>query len=165
MFKSNVAISDSFSLNRNHLKYVVIILMLFDYVNIFLPPSSSLTFIIGFFSRLLLQQWHYLLLKGNFYTRNLKKYMKRLFIFAIISYIPFCLHRTAELIPIQLFSGNTVPLFFKPYGVLVNEPHVFLSSLNSTLVIHQTSVIFTLFLGLVAIYLWDKVKIRIMQKL
>ena len=66
MFKSNVAISDSFSLNRNHLKYVVIILMLFDHVSIFLPPSSSLTFIIGFFSRLTAQQWHYLLLKGIF---------------------------------------------------------------------------------------------------
>ena len=159
MFELNTINSNKCSLNRNHLKYFVIILMLMDHLIIFIPLTSPLATVVSFFSRLTAPTMALFIAEGYFYTRNLNKYMKRLFIFAIISYIPYCFYRTGVLMPIQLFSGNIIPQFPVPNGVILTESYTFLSSFNLTLVIHETSVIFTLFLGLVSIYLWDKVNI------
>ncbi|MCQ2972520.1 MAG: conjugal transfer protein TraX [archaeon] len=138
--------------------------MFFDHLSYFIPPTNVLPNLIGFISRLTAPTMALFIAEGYHYTSNINKYMKRLFIFAVISYIPYCLYRTAQLFPIQLFSGNTTPLFFRATGAIVNEPYVSLSYINSTLVIHETSVIFTLFLGLIAIYLWDRVNISKIAK-
>ena len=103
--------------------------------------------------------------EGYHYTRNVKKYMKRLFIFSIISYIPYVLYRTESILPVQLFSGSATPVFYREAGATLIEPHIFIQSINSVLVIHETSVIFTLFLGLCTIYLWDKIEISKYLKL
>ena len=95
--------------------------------------------------------------EGYHYTRDVKKYMKRLFLFAIISYLPFTLFMAGSLIPVQLFSGVVNPEFFFASGELNPQPFVYF--LNLTLVILETSVIFTLFLGLFTIYLWDKINL------
>ena len=152
-------------LNRNALKYLVIIFMLLDHISYFFPPTNSISLFIGIISRLTAPTMALSIAEGYYYTRNLKKYMKRMFIFSVISYIPYVLYRTECILPIQLFSGSAVPMFYREFGALVPEPHVYLSFINSTLVIHETSVIFTLFLGLVTIYLWDKVNIPKIFKL
>ncbi|MBQ2666421.1 hypothetical protein [Methanobrevibacter sp.] len=73
-------------------------------------------------------------------------------IFQLISYIPYVFYRTESFLPFQLFSGPATPLFYREAGAVLIEPNIFISSLNSVLVIHETSVIFTLFLGLCTIY-------------
>ena len=146
-------------INRNQLKYIVIILMLFDHLSYLFPPTNPIVTIVGIISRLTAPTMALSVAEGYHYTRNLKKYLKRLFIFAIISYIPYVLYRTENIIPIQLFSGTTAPTFFRESGAVVFEPSLYISKINSVLVIHETSVIFTLFLGLFVIYLWDKIEI------
>lgn len=103
--------------------------------------------------------------EGYFYTRNLKKYLERLFIFSIISYIPYVMLNAGEILPFQFFTGSIMPEFFRPSGAAIMEPALYIPQINSTLVIHESSVIFTLFLGLFAIYLWDKVNLSKYMKL
>ncbi len=147
------------SLNRNHLKYIVIVLMLLDHCTYFFSYSNPIILGISFISRLTAPTMALFIAEGYYYTRSVNKYMKRLFLFSIISYIPYVLYRTAEFMPVQLFTGQAVHSFFRFNGDFVLEPNIFISQINSLLVIHQTSVIFTLFLGLLSIYLWDRVNI------
>ena len=156
---SNSRIINRFSMNRNQFKYIVIVLMLVDHIGYFLPPTSTAFYAINFISRLTAPTMALFIAEGYFYTRNVNKYMKRMFIFAIISYIPYSLCFTGQLIPIQLFGGSTVPQFFDPNGMLEVYAHVYLPFIDSTLVILQSSVILTLLLGLFSIYLWDKMDI------
>lgn len=98
--------------------------------------------------------------EGYYYTRDVKKYMKRLLIFSVISYIPYIYYRCGHIFPIELIKSTIIPAVFqRPNLALYTEPSIYLHSLNSVLVIHETSIIFTLFLGLISIYLWDKVNI------
>ena len=149
-------------LNRNHLKYLAIIFMIIDHISFFYDPTNPIIIACGFISRTTAPIMALFIAEGYHYTRDVKKYMKRLFIFAIISYLPFTLFMAGSLIPVQLFSGAVNPEFFFASGELNPQPFVYL--LNSTLIILETSVIFTLFLGLFTIYLWDKVKIASFKK-
>jgi len=144
-------------LNRNHLKYLAIIFMIIDHISFFYDPTNPIIIACGFISRTTTPIMALFIAEGYHYTRDVKKYMKRLFIFAIISYLPFTLFMAGSLIPVQLFSGAVNPEFFFASGELNPQPFVYL--LNSTLVILETSVIFTLFLGLFTIYLWDKINL------
>ena len=149
-------------LNRNHLKYLAIIFMMIDHVSFFYDPSNPIIIACGFISRTTAPIMALFIAEGYHYTRDVKKYMKRLFIFAIISYLPFALFLTGSVIPVQLLPGIVTPEFFLASGELNPQPFVHL--LNSTIVILQTSVIFTLFLGLFTIYLWDKIILPIYIK-
>lgn len=146
-------------LNRNYLKYIVIIFMALDHFVSLLPESHPLFFPIQFISRLTAPTMALFIAEGYKHTSNLKKYFERLGIFAVISYIPYVLARTGELLPVQVFTGNIIPTFSSPNGGIFMEPYFYLSLIKSTVVIQQTSVIFTLLLGLFAIYLWDKVEL------
>lgn len=139
--------------------------MLFDHISYLFPPDNPAVAYIGFISRLTAPTMALSIAEGYHYTRNVKKYMKRLIIFAVISYIPYVLYRTENILPIQLFSGQSTPMFYREAGAVLIEPNIFIKALNSVLVIHETSVIFTLFLGLCTIYLWDKVNISKYLKL
>ena len=46
----NVNLEDKniFSMNRNQLKYIVIVLMLIDHIGFFLPSTSTIFYVIGF---------------------------------------------------------------------------------------------------------------------
>lgn len=117
---SNMLGKKRFSLNRNHLKYIVIILMLFAHIGYFLPPSSTAFVVVNFISRLTAPTMALFIAEGYFYTRNVNKYMKRLFLFAIISYIPYIPYTlcfTGQILPIQLFAGNVVPHFHDHNGL------------------------------------------------
>ena len=120
-------------LNRNQIKYIVIVAMLIDHIAwAFVPTASALGQIMHFIGRLTGPTMAYFLVEGYIHTRNVKKYATRLGIFAVISIVPFTLFEYGTL-PIVIDDGR--PLFIPAFGV-----------------------IYTLFLSLLAVWLWDKGK-------
>ena len=118
-------------MNRNQLKYLVIAAMLIDHIAwAFVPTASILGQIMHFIGRLTAPTMAYFVSEGYHYTRSVKKYAFRLGIFAIISWIPFV-----------YFEFGTLPIYYVN-GHLFIQPAI--------------GVIYTLFLGLMAILLWDK---------
>ena len=111
-------------LNRNQVKYLLILAMLIDHIaGSFVPTLSVAGQLMHFFGRLTGPAMSVLLAEGYQYTKDKKKYALRLFIFALISWVPFSLRRTGSF----------------PYPVL--------------------GMIFTLFLGFITIWMWDKLKV------
>lgn len=152
-------------INKNVLKYIVIILMLFDHICSFFPFTSTPVIIVGIISRLTAPTMALSIAEGYHYTRDIDKYMKRMLIFSIISYIPYNMCRTAYINPFHLYPGSIIPKFMSASGTVFIDPNVFIPSINSTLAINESSVILTLFLGLITIYLWDKINISKYWKL
>ena len=79
-------------LNRDVIKYIAMATMLCNHIaNIFMEPGTLLfDFMIGigyFTAPVML----YFLVEGYYYTRSHKKYFLRLFLFALVSELPFCL--------------------------------------------------------------------------
>lgn len=73
-------------LNTNTLKIIGIISMLIAHiVYLFISPDNILFYILGFISRYTMLIFSYLLVIGFSKTKNLKKYLLRMFIFAILS--------------------------------------------------------------------------------
>ena len=99
-------------LNTFSLKCIAIASMLIDHMGAVLFPYSTWMRIVG---RLAFPIFAYLLVEGFAYTRDVKKYLTRLGIFALISEIPFDL----------AFFGNVVAMkhqnvFFELFlGILV----------------------------------------------
>lgn len=120
----------SVSLNRNQIKYLVIVAMLIDHIAwAFVPMSTILGQIMHFIGRLTGPAMAYFVGEGYRYTRNAGKYQRRLALFALISWVPFVWFEYGEL-PLSYVQGE---ITFHPVQ----------------------SVIFTLFLGLTAIRLWE----------
>lgn len=118
------------SLNRNQIKYLVIAAMLIDHIAwAFVPMNTVLGQIMHFIGRLTGPTMAYFVGEGYRYTRNVGKYQKRLAVFALISWVPFV-----------LFEQGELP-FYYAQGEITFHP--------------AQSVIFTLFLGLTAIRLWE----------
>ncbi len=106
------------------LKIIAIITMLIDHIGAVLFPNIIIIRLIG---RIAFPIFCFLIVEGYFHTKNLRKYLTRLFIFAFVSEIPF-----------DLAFSNQVG----------NYKINFLSNLN---------VFFTLFFGLVVITIFDKI--------
>lgn len=122
------------SLNRNQIKYLVIVAMLIDHIAwAFVPTKSVLGQVMHFIGRLTGPTMACFLAEGYLHTRNVKKYVGRLGIFALASWVPFC-----------LFEYQRLPIGFSPERGFWFLPFF--------------GVIYTLFLGLLAIWLWDKGK-------
>ena len=115
-------------LDRNALKYIVIVAMLTDHIaemfSAYLDPNVYS--IMRFIGRLTGPTMAFFLGEGAKYTRDIAKYQKRLGIFALISWLPF------------IYAG------IGPQKLL-ETPSLFL----------MQSVIYTLFLGVTAIRVWD----------
>ncbi len=118
-------------LNRNQIKYIVIFAMLIDhlawgFVDLRNPLLGQLMHFVG---RLTGPTMAYFAAEGYRYTRDVGRYQKRLALFALLSWIPFV-----------WFENGTLPFFFQG-GSLVFVP--------------VQGVIYTLFLGITAIRLWE----------
>ncbi|MDE6234027.1 MAG: conjugal transfer protein TraX [Lachnospiraceae bacterium] len=138
------------SLNRNQLKYLVIIAMLIDHIAwAFVPMESVLGQLMHFIGRLTGPTMAYFVAEGYYYTRDVKKYALRLGIFALISWISFVYFEFGTL-PIRIVNGDVV----KSGGIQLN-----MASQGINIIFYPWfGVLYTLFLGLMAIWLWDKGK-------
>lgn len=112
-------------INTFTLKIIAIISMLIDHIGYVFFPEVRILRIIG---RLAFPIFAYVLVEGFTYTRDVKKYMLRLGVFALLSEIPFDLMRRGV-----LFETGTQNVFF------------------------------TLFIGLLMMYLLSKAKGIIIQ--
>ena len=145
-------------LNQAVIKYIVIVLMVVDHtVCAFLSPDSPWYLAGRMISRLTGPTMAYFIAEGYFYTRNVKKYLTRLGIFAVISAVPILLLESKTLLFVEILDK----------GVLREDSVGFISLTNAVgdLVFNGLSVIFTLFLGLLAIYIWDKGKMPVACKI
>jgi len=82
--------TSSLSLTANKLKIIAVVLMLLDhFAGIFLPANTLIYMILKSIGRIVAPVFCYLIAEGFHYTSNIKKYIFRLFIFALISHIPY----------------------------------------------------------------------------
>ena len=85
-------------LNRNAVKYIAVFAMLLDHIAwtflSFRTPTAQLFHVIG---RITAPVMCFFLAQGYVYTRSFKKYALRLFLFAVISQLPWLLMRDEEL--------------------------------------------------------------------
>jgi len=99
-------------MNSFQLKIIACILMAIDHIGVIIYPESDLYRIIG---RLSFPIFAFLLTEGYIYSKNLKKYFIRLFIFAIIPQIPYSLAFGMDVLNI-FFT-----LFFGMLAILVDD--------------------------------------------
>jgi len=67
--------------------------MIVDHTTFWLVPNDTLLYVVlRMFGRLAAPIMCYLISEGYFHTSNKKKYLKRLFIFALISHYPYILY-------------------------------------------------------------------------
>ncbi|EHL16834.1 hypothetical protein HMPREF9629_00076 [Peptoanaerobacter stomatis] len=77
-------------LSVNALKYIAITAMLIDHIDIaFIPEDMTVYLVFDIIGRITGPIMFFCAVEGYHHTKSLKKYIFRLFIFAIISYIPF----------------------------------------------------------------------------
>ena len=113
-----------FDSGRELLKWIAIITMTVDHVGVILYPEFTVLRFIGRFSFPL---FAYLLILGMENTRNIRYYFTRLFIFALISQVPFFLalgYGPFDSLNIffTLSSGLLFVYFFKKSSVFVLIP-------------------------------------------
>lgn len=113
-------------LNVNALKMIAIIAMTLDHIAAKLMSPEMLTYqLFRTIGRLTIVIMCYMVVEGYHHTRDIKKYLARMFLFALISHLPFVFMNTGK-----------VSLFFQE-GVF------------------QTSVMWPLFLGLATLHIWN----------
>lgn len=77
-------------MNVNQIKYLAVISMLCDHIAYaFLPSSSTIYMAMRMFGRIAAPSMCFVLAQGFMHTSNRKKYFIRLFVFALISQLPF----------------------------------------------------------------------------
>ena len=94
-------------LNSNHLKIIAIIAMTIDHLADLLYPNMQnniVPIILHVIGRLTAPIMFFFICEGYYYTKNLKKYITRLFIFAIISHFAYCFAFGINYIPFT--TGN-----------------------------------------------------------
>lgn len=94
-------------LNSNHLKLMAIIAMTIDHIaDLLYPamPSNGVAIISHIIGRLTAPIMFFFICEGFYYTKNLKKYIMRLFIFAIISHFAYCFAFGINYVP--FITGN-----------------------------------------------------------
>lgn len=120
-------------IDRNGLKYIVIAAMVLDHIALgfYGYLPTAVSDLFHFVGRLTGPTMAFFLTEGYIHTRDAVKYQKRLGIFAAVSWLPF--------------------VFFE-YGVggIIKDPSLMMIQ----------SVIFTLFLGITALRVWDSKEMK-----
>ena len=98
-------------LNSNQLKIIAIIAMTIDHLNKTLLVSTvhgTLNDILRIIGRITIPIMCFFISEGYFHTKSKKRYIGRLFIFSIISHIPYCLAFNHSIIPKSIFLETSV---------------------------------------------------------
>lgn len=104
---------NSFGLDSFALKCIALLTMLIDHVGAILYPDIMILRIIG---RISFPIYAFLVAEGFFHTKNVKKYMQRLLVFAIVSEIPFDLVLTGKIL--EFGHQNVFFTLFAGLGLL-----------------------------------------------
>lgn len=125
-------------LNSNHLKIIAIIAMTIDHIaDLRYPgfPAKPVPILLHIIGRLTAPIMWFFIAEGYHYTRNIKKYLLRLGIFAIISHFAYCFAFGIDFIPFKtdVFNQTSVmyPLFVAVVVLWVQDTE--LERLNNTL--------------------------------
>lgn len=139
-------------LNRDSLKIIAIIAMTMDHVASAVFNAESIWWLIfRTAGRLTFPIMIFLLADGFRYTRNLKKYILRMFLFSVISLFTFSFMETGSCLPVQIASGKIENY---PYSCL------YIASIDKSVCISEFSVITNLLLALLTLSVWEKTKWR-----
>ena len=115
-------------LNSNHLKMIAIIAMTIDHMaDLIYPrfPANPVAIFLHMIGRLTAPIMWFFICEGYYYTHNIKKYILRLLVFAIVSHFAYCF----------AFGINAIPF--------------------STGIFNQTSVMYPLFISVLVMWLQD----------
>lgn len=115
-------------LNSNHLKLIAIIAMTVDhFADLFYPsfPAQPIPIILHLIGRLTAPIMWFFVCEGFYYTKNLKKYISRMLILAVISHFAYCFAFGISYIP---FVG----------GKIFNQTSVIYPLLMALLVLYVT---------------------------
>lgn len=115
-------------LNSNHLKMIAITAMTIDHFSDLIYPQfpvNPVNIFLHIIGRLTAPVMWFFICEGYYYTRNVKKYILRLFLFAFISHFAYCF----------AFGINVIPF--------------------STGIFNQTSVMYPLFIAVLIMWLQD----------
>ena len=122
------------SLNSNHLKMIAIIAMTLDHIADLISPvvqNIYLVSILHIIGRLTAPIMFFFICEGFYYTKNLKKYITRLFVFAFVSHFAYCFAFGINYLPFA--TGN---------------------------VFNQTSIMWSLAFAVVALYVTNKTELE-----
>ncbi len=139
-------------MNNYQLKIIAITAMLIDHIGaIFLSPDVNygLYLMCRSIGRIAFPIFVFLIVEGFYHTSNLKKYLLRLGVFALISEVPFDL---------AFYKYHYGISFLDDLNKAVNQPSHF--KLLFDRLIAAQNVFFTLFLGLLLITLMNMVERR-----
>jgi hypothetical protein len=121
-------------MSSNTLKIIAITAMLTDHIAwAFVPSRSLLGQLMHIIGRLTAPIMCFLIAEGYHHTSNVKKYALRLALFALISHAPYIYFETGRL-----------PIYYE----------------NGLKIMPGTSVIYTLFLGLILLMIWNNRQIK-----
>ena len=101
-------------LNSNHLKIIAIIAMTIDHIaDLLYPgmPNNIISNILHIIGRLTAPIMFFFICEGFYYTKDLKKYIIRLFIFALISHFAYCFAFGINYIPFstgEIFNQTSI---------------------------------------------------------
>lgn len=122
-------------LTGNQIKWIAIVCMLIDHIAwAFVPFASAAGQVMHVFGRITAPVMCFFIAEGYAHTRNVPRYAFRLGLFAVLSQFPFTLFESGKFQFVDWSAGN-----------------------------ETLSVIYTLFLSLLAVWVWDTVKNRLFR--
>lgn len=134
------------ALNRNQIKYLVIAAMVVDHIAwAWVDDATLLGQLMHLFGRLTGPTMAFFLAEGYAHTRSVPKYAGRLALFALLSWPAFC-----------LYEFGAPPIVLLPGHLTGSGIWCFPLDSGCTLLIYPyLGVIYTLFISLLILWLWD----------
>ncbi len=128
-------------LDRRQLKLIAAAAMLIDHSAIFFYRYEELYFAMRFVGRLTAPIMAFFVAEGFRRTRNVRAYLTRLGLFALISVVPFSLYEAKYPFPVRFYDGWLGKGAWLPF-------------LEKTAMISTMNVLFTIFFSLCMLCVW-----------
>lgn len=109
-------------LNSNYLKVIAIIAMTIDHVaDLIYPgfPANPVAISLHIIGRLTAPIMWFFICEGFYYTQNLKQYLLRMFVFAVISHFAYCFAFGINYIPLTDGIFNQTSIIWALFWAIV----------------------------------------------